>query len=140
MVNNGSLHYDHDKDGANTELAGCESQFRNKQHDTYVAVRYQNYKLTVSTDIDNKNEWKECFSVDHVKLPTRYYFGFSAATGDLSDNHDIFSVKVYKLDSERRKEIINPALIEPAAETFAPHNGTRNKQKTMFRIWRFDLN
>lgn len=35
-------------------------------------------------DIENKNAWKECFSVDNVKLPTRYYFGFSAATGDLS--------------------------------------------------------
>jgi mannose-binding lectin 2 len=47
-VNNGSLHYDHDKDGTNTELAGCEAPFRNKGFDTFVAVRYQNYKLTVS--------------------------------------------------------------------------------------------
>jgi len=47
MVNNGSLHYDHEKDGANTELAGCEASFRNKDFDTFVAVRYQNYKLTV---------------------------------------------------------------------------------------------
>lgn len=48
MVNNGSLHYDHDKDGTHTELAGCEAPFRNRDHDTFVAVRYQNYKLTVS--------------------------------------------------------------------------------------------
>lgn len=48
MVNNGTLHYDHDKDGTHTELAGCEAQFRNKDHDMYVAVRYHNYKLTVS--------------------------------------------------------------------------------------------
>ena len=27
MVNNGSLHYDHDKDGTHTELAGCEANF-----------------------------------------------------------------------------------------------------------------
>ena len=47
MVNNGSLHYDHDKDGTHTELAGCEANFRNRDHDTFVAVRYQNYKLTV---------------------------------------------------------------------------------------------
>jgi mannose-binding lectin 2 len=105
MVNNGSLHYDHDKDGTNTELAGCEAPFRNKDYDTFVAVRYHNYKLTVSTDIDNKNEWKECFSVDGVRLPTRYYFGFSAATGDLSDNHDIISVKVYNLESERKVNV-----------------------------------
>jgi mannose-binding lectin 2 len=47
MVNNGSLHYDHDKDGSNTALGGCEASFRNKEHDTFLAVRYQNYKLTV---------------------------------------------------------------------------------------------
>lgn len=47
MVNNGSLHYDHDKDGTHTSLAGCESQFRNRDHETHVAIRYFNYKLTV---------------------------------------------------------------------------------------------
>ena len=108
MINNGSLGYDHEKDGINTALAGCESMFRNKDYDTFLAVRYQNYKLTVSfkfknkknflflnsnskvsTDVDNKNQWKECLSVENVKLPTRYYFGFSAATGDLSGNLSI---------------------------------------------------
>lgn len=47
MVNNGSLHYDHDKDGINTALGGCETSLRNKDYDTFLAVRYQNYKLTV---------------------------------------------------------------------------------------------
>ena len=48
MVNNGSLHYDHDKDGSNTALGGCEASFRNKEYDTFLAIRYQNYKLTVT--------------------------------------------------------------------------------------------
>lgn len=47
MINNGSLHYDHDKDGINTALGGCETSLRNKDYDTFLAVRYQNYKLTV---------------------------------------------------------------------------------------------
>lgn len=46
MVNNGSLHYDHDRDGTHTQLAGCEARFRNLDHDTYVAIRYENDKLT----------------------------------------------------------------------------------------------
>jgi len=41
MVNNGSLHYDHDRDGTHTELAGCSSLFRNKDYDTYLAIRYE---------------------------------------------------------------------------------------------------
>ena len=38
----------------------------------------------VSMDIDGKNGWKECLSVSGVKLPTGYYFGASAATGQLA--------------------------------------------------------
>ena len=48
MVSNGSLVYDHDTDGTHTQLAGCEAPFRNKDFDTYVAIRYEDEKLTVS--------------------------------------------------------------------------------------------
>lgn len=41
MVNNGSLHYDHDRDGTHTELAGCEAKLRNLHYDTNIAIRYE---------------------------------------------------------------------------------------------------
>lgn len=41
MVNNGSLHYDHDRDGTHTQLAGCEAKLRNLNHDTHIAIRYE---------------------------------------------------------------------------------------------------
>jgi len=47
MVNNGSLHYDHDRDGTHTELAGCVSSFRKIERETYLAIRYEMNKLTV---------------------------------------------------------------------------------------------
>jgi len=124
MINNGSLHYDHDRDGTHTVIAGCEAPFRGRDTDTLVAIRYQNDRLTVSTDIEGKNVWKECFSAADVRLPTNYYFGFSAATGDLSDNHDIISVHTYQLESSKdrlnddRASIIPSA---PAAEAERPH-------------------
>lgn len=40
--------------------------------------------LQVMVDVDDKNEWKECIDIAGVRLPTGYYFGASAATGDLS--------------------------------------------------------
>ncbi|XP_052771989.1 vesicular integral-membrane protein VIP36-like [Mya arenaria] len=100
MVNNGTMNYDHDRDGTHTELAGCSSLFRNKDYDTYLAIRYEGStsKLKVSMDIDGKNGWTECFTVDGVRLPLGYYFGVSAATGQLADNHDIMSLKLYELD------------------------------------------
>lgn len=47
MVNNGSLTYDHSKDGRWTELAGCSAELRNQNHDTFLAVRYSRGRLTV---------------------------------------------------------------------------------------------
>lgn len=53
------------------------------------------------TDVDNKGEWKECFTVKGVRLPTGYHFGASAATGDLSDNHDILAIRLYEIDNPK---------------------------------------
>nr|XP_004611574.1 unnamed protein product [Sorex araneus] len=46
MVNNGSLSYEHSRDGRATELAGCTADFRNREHDTFLAVRYSRGRLT----------------------------------------------------------------------------------------------
>lgn len=54
--------------------------------------------FTVLTDLENKAAWKECLSVKGVRLPTGYFLGVTAATGDLSDNHDIISMRFYELD------------------------------------------
>lgn len=119
MVNNGSQKYDHDRDGTHTELAGCEAKFRGVDHPTYILIRYDNDVVTVQTDIEGKNEWKECFSVKGVRLPTGYHIGVTAATGDLSDNHDVISIKTFELeptpgDTEDRSQII------PHATSSAP--------------------
>lgn len=38
----------------------------------------------IMVDVDDSNDWKECIDISGVRLPTGYYFGASAATGDLS--------------------------------------------------------
>uniref|UniRef100_A0A8K9XFG8 Lectin, mannose-binding 2 n=1 Tax=Oncorhynchus mykiss TaxID=8022 RepID=A0A8K9XFG8_ONCMY len=116
MVNNGSLPYDHGNDGRTSELGGCSSEIRNKDHDTYLAIRYSKGRLTVMIDIDDKNEWKECIDIGGVRLPTGYYFGASAATGDLSDNHDIISMKMYQLMVEHApdEDSLDWTKIEPS--------------------------
>ena len=56
-----------------------------------------------------------------MRLPTGYYFGMSATTGDLSDNHDLVSIKTYELDTpasvsrEERADIMPEVL-----KTFSP--------------------
>lgn len=52
MINNGTLKYDSDVDGADTQLggadAGCEVKVRNKDYDTQLLIRYVGDVLTVS--------------------------------------------------------------------------------------------
>ncbi|NXP72094.1 LMA2L protein, partial [Ramphastos sulfuratus] len=47
MVNNGSLTYDHERDGRPTELGGCTAMVRNLNHDTFLVIRYVKRRLTV---------------------------------------------------------------------------------------------
>lgn len=46
MVNNGTLHYDHDRDGTHTQLAGCEAKFRNLNYDTHISIKYERDVIT----------------------------------------------------------------------------------------------
>ncbi|XP_069507642.1 vesicular integral-membrane protein VIP36 [Ambystoma mexicanum] len=116
MVNNGSLEYDHSKDGRAAELAGCTVNVRNQNHDTFLAVRYSRGRLMVMIDIEDKNEWKNCLDISGVRLPTGYFFGASSATGDLSDNHDIISMKLFQLMVEHppEDENVDWTKIEPS--------------------------
>lgn len=95
MVSNASSSFEHDNDGHNNIIAGCEADLRASKHDTFVAIRYEANTLTVSTDMEGRNAWKECLRVPQVHLPTSLFFGASAATGGVSDNHDIISMKLY---------------------------------------------
>ncbi|CDW53900.1 protein RRP5 [Trichuris trichiura] len=121
MVNNGSLHYDHDRDGTHTQLGGhekgCTSYFRNKDYPTRILVRYVGEILSVYTDVKNEGIWDHCFTVPNVILPLNYHFGFSAATGDLSDNHDIIGVRMYEIEYHRaERENYDANKVEPNAE------------------------
>uniref|UniRef100_A0A3P9B369 Lectin, mannose-binding 2-like b n=1 Tax=Maylandia zebra TaxID=106582 RepID=A0A3P9B369_9CICH len=101
MLGNGTLSYDHDRDGRSTELGGCTAMARNSVYDNFFLVRYSKNQLTLMVDVDGKQEWRECADITGVRLPTGYFLGASSATGDLSDNHDIISMKLYELTVER---------------------------------------
>lgn len=47
MLGNGTLSYDHDRDGRPTELGGCSALVRNAVHDTFLLVRYSGNRLRV---------------------------------------------------------------------------------------------
>ncbi|KAF7655052.1 hypothetical protein LDENG_00061630 [Lucifuga dentata] len=104
MLGNGTLTYDHDRDGRSTELGGCMATVRNTIYDTFLLVRYFKNRLTLMINVDGKREWKECADISGLRLPVGYFFGASSATGDLTDNHDIISMKLYQLTVETTPE------------------------------------
>ena len=61
MINNGSVHYDHDRDGTHTMIGGCEVKFRNFAHDTYLNIRYENDVLTGKKKRKSSIFQRNCF-------------------------------------------------------------------------------
>ncbi|RCH96585.1 hypothetical protein CU097_006979 [Rhizopus azygosporus] len=93
MLNDGTKSYDNGKDGSDTELAGCEADFRAKGFPTRARFTYHkgNY-VQLELQWRQEDEWDQCFKAHNVVLPEQIYLGFSAHTGEVTDNHDIIQV------------------------------------------------
>ncbi len=62
---------------------------------TYFAEK----SLSLELQYKSESTWTPCFDIPSVKIPSVAYLGFSAETGELSDNHDIISVQTKNLYS-----------------------------------------
>jgi mannose-binding lectin 2 len=58
---------------------------------------FQDKSLKLDLQYKSEDDWTECFEIPNFKVPPVAYLGFSAETGELSDNHDIISVKTQNL-------------------------------------------
>nr|XP_030114504.1 protein ERGIC-53 isoform X4 [Taeniopygia guttata] len=108
--NNGKLLYDHQNDGSTQALASCQRDFRNKPYPVRVKITY--YQKTLTVLINNgftpdKEDYEFCAKVEDMVLPSQGYFGISAATGGLADDHDVLSFLTFQL-TEPGKEAPTP--------------------------------
>ncbi|KAG2228033.1 hypothetical protein INT45_012057 [Circinella minor] len=114
MLGDGMKSYENDKDGRTTELAGCEANFRSKSFPTKARLTYyKNNYLQFQMIWREEDEWSECFKVNDVKLPEQIYLGFTAHTGEVTDNHDIIGVTTKTLIAKPKEHV--PA--QPAVKT-----------------------
>jgi mannose-binding lectin 1 len=93
VINDGSQKFDHQNDGSSQAVAGCLRDFRNKPFPTRAKIEYYNNVLTVlfhSGMTNNEQDYEMCLRAENVVLPKFGYFGVSAATGGLADDHDVF--------------------------------------------------
>lgn len=58
---------------------------------------YQDKSLKLDLQYRSEDAWVECFETGPIKLPSIYYLGFSAETGELSDNFDVIDVQTHNL-------------------------------------------
>ncbi|PHH79084.1 hypothetical protein CDD80_5643 [Ophiocordyceps camponoti-rufipedis] len=100
MAGDGHISYDKSTDGKDHELAGCSARgLRSATMPTKLRLTYvQDKQLRLELQYKVEGEWELCFETTKPPtLPNVAYLGFSAETGELSDNHDIISVAAKNL-------------------------------------------
>ncbi|KAE8307884.1 legume-like lectin family-domain-containing protein [Aspergillus transmontanensis] len=105
MMGDGQTSYDQAHDGKANELAGCSARgLRGASIPTKARLTYfQDKSLTLDLQYKSEDSWTNCFTLTapetNIAIPSVAYLGFSGETGELSDNHDIVSVKSQNLYS-----------------------------------------
>jgi len=116
-ANDGSIAYDPESDGQNIELAGCSADFRRTSKPSGLLVRYNHETKLLEVEYNvNSGPWKKCADVS-VDLPRGYNFGVSAATGGVSDTHDVFRFITRKLSAEDPTKPNAPSQTQPTQQT-----------------------
>lgn len=118
VINDGTKNFDHQNDGGTQALAGCLRDFRNKPFPTRARIEYYQNVLTVlfhNGMTNNDQDYEMCLRAENVHLPKQGYFGLSAATGGLADDHDVFHFLTTSLHAPGQ---LDPSLKQvPQAES-----------------------
>jgi len=103
-VSDGSMRYDHATDGEQTRLDGgfCRVSYRNTRKPAKIRITYNADDSTLSLyyDVKGTNHYQQCFSLQNIHLPPGYFFGLTAHTGDVADNHDIYGFQTRSLKQQ----------------------------------------
>lgn len=93
MQGNGVEAYENGKDGARQEIAGCSIDFRKANVATKAKLTHVKDVYTeLSIHHNEWDHWESCFKLDNITFPVNPYLGFSALTGEVSDNHEVISI------------------------------------------------
>lgn len=88
-------------------MSGCLRDFRNKPFPTRAKIEYYQNTLTVlfhTGMTNNDQDYEVCLRAENVQLPKYGYFGVSAATGGLADDHDVFHFLTTSLHPQNQQD------------------------------------
>lgn len=98
VLNDGTKSYEHYSDGKSQESSSCLRDFRNKPYPVKIRMSYVRKVLEVwvhdGTSL-SADDYELCLKLEGVPdlavIPKDFYLGVTAATGGLSDDHDVTS-------------------------------------------------
>ncbi|XP_078717982.1 protein ERGIC-53-like [Lampetra fluviatilis] len=104
VANNGSVAFAQGSDASAQALASCRRDFRNKPHPVRVRVSLHAGSLEVhlTSGFTAEEDFELCATVGDLSLPPAGFFGVSASTGGVPDDHDVLSFLTYSLSAPRR--------------------------------------
>ncbi|KII64941.1 VIP36-like protein [Thelohanellus kitauei] len=138
QLNDGTKMYDALKDGFPTEFESCSYDFRRSSTNIFISYFGSNSTLVVEFEDPIHYIRSSCIMSDFVLLPTGYYIGISAATGDLSDNHEVYSVDFESLDDMfhvDRQTSAKYEKVKPELKNF--HKQIPEAKRESGGFWRF---
>jgi len=112
LISDGETEFAHNHNHEHAEgmeRGGCAFPARQTGTTSFMKVTYQRGEKRLLVDVDHNDSgtWKSCANIENVDLPLGYFFGFTAATGQLADNHDLHSFYVTNLAGPDLPEIYN---------------------------------
>ncbi|XP_049882972.1 protein ERGIC-53 [Pectinophora gossypiella] len=136
VLNDGTKVFDHKSDGSQQLTSGCLRDFRNKPFPTRARIEYYMNTLTVyfhNGMTNNEADYELCFRAENVVLPRGGYFGVSAATGGLADDHDVLHLLTSSLHATQQGQGISSDEQARHAAEFAEYQRKLDQQKEDYR-------
>ena len=131
MMGDGNKPYDKANDGKDNEIMGCSARgIRGANVPTKAKLTYfQEKMLKLELQYKAEDQWEKCFETTSPPLiPSVAYLGFSAETGELSDNHDIINVATKNLyDTKGRMDTSPNKPGSPAKNGKAKYKGDKKQ-------------
>lgn len=102
ITNDGTQSFDHANDGEHQILGSCRRDYRNKVYPVKIKIIYRNNNLMLLYDqgLTDFEDYEVCAKISDINLPKNGYFGVSAATGGLADDHDVLKFLTYSLSDK----------------------------------------
>eukprot|EP00002_Diphylleia_rotans_P030175 TRINITY_DN6191_c0_g1_i1.p1 TRINITY_DN6191_c0_g1~~TRINITY_DN6191_c0_g1_i1.p1 ORF type:complete len:518 (-),score=121.69 TRINITY_DN6191_c0_g1_i1:48-1601(-) len=140
IINDGTKKYSVETDGLGQGIGRCLSYVRNSHNPMKIKVRYMDRVLSVDISKENPTTvWDNCFEAPDVDLPTGYYFGVTAITGDHADKQDIVSFQATDLRPKSFNEMLStlrtqqmePVALHPPIPSSSILSETRSEKNDL---------